>query len=140
MKKFSQIEESIDAVKRDEKIRALIKAVEEKLSESFSLGVPKFHYNVSKINAAETMHFNFYLVIYNKNETPTEWLRTAKRLIPEVEKYFIRKDDQGLEPLLMPSDWDDKNGYPGIMFAFGEVNFEEAEIVKSVKTMNKYDL
>jgi hypothetical protein len=79
-------------------------------------------------------------VIYDKNETPSEWLRTSKRLIPEVENIFKRLDDQGLEPLLMPSDWEDENGYSGIMLAFGEINFEDSEIVKSIKTINKFDL
>jgi hypothetical protein len=140
MRKFSHIKELFDAIKRDEKIKALIKTVEEKLKDSFSLGLPKFKFTISKINDVETTHYYFYLVIYDKNETPSEWLRTSKRLIPEVENIFKRLDDQGLEPLLMPSDWEDENGYSGIMLAFGEINFEDSEIVKSIKTINKFDL
>jgi hypothetical protein len=41
MRKFSHIKELFDAIKRDEKIKALIKTVEEKLKDSFSLGLPR---------------------------------------------------------------------------------------------------
>jgi hypothetical protein len=138
MRKFSQINENLETYRLKEKADKIIKVVEEKIKDSFYRGIPKIELSISSINGV--YHKHYYLRVEIKDiMTASEWDRIGKRLIPKVQEIFNRIDDQNLDPLLSGSE-SQVDGEAVMVLSFGEIDFENSNIVKSLKTSNKYDL
>ena len=138
MKRFSQLNENLDSYQLKSKADKVIKLVEEKIKSSFSRGVPKIEFTVSSNDGELSGHYHFRLEVKDIM-IPIEWDRLGKRLLKEVQELFTRVDDQNLDPLLSAGESTD-DGETITVLSFGEIDFENSEIVKSLKTINKYDL
>jgi len=136
MEKFSKISENLSADDR-KNIQKVFNVVEDKMKDYFYKGKPEFKYSISRIDGKEHIHYNFYIKDSVTTQTPSDWVETAKKLTTEVQKHFKRIDDQGLEPLMFSNNWNDVSS---IVLSFGEIDFENSEIVKSVSAINKFKL
>ena len=120
MKNFSKIvNENKTAVSN-----SVLKDIEAYLKDKFSYGKPAL------INGPNYIHFS---LIIEGGITPSELMNIIKKSIPEVQTYFKRVDDQGLDPLVCSNEY--TKGNYGLRLSFGE-----GEILESLYKVIKFEI